>query len=181
VAVNAYLLITLADGSFLKSENSQQLGSGFQDPFPGRPALGPGKILFPLQSYSVGVSTAVTIGTKGGVGAGKPDFGDLAVMRFFDVATTTFFIDLCSGKALKFVDLLISSTINADESTFAGFGLGKVLLSGLQWSGSEETPEESVSFAYGQIWTGYRVQNTQTDAFGPWAIRSWDRTKNAPI
>jgi type VI secretion system secreted protein Hcp len=180
VANNAYLLITLSDGTFLKSETIQQIGSGFQDPFPGRPQLGPGKILFPLQSYSLGASNTVTIGSKGGMGAGKPDFGDLAVMRFLDVATTTFFIDLCSGKALKFVDVLISKTVDSNESTFAGFGLGKVLLTSLEWSGSEETPEESVSFAYGQIWTGYRVQNPQS-TFGPWTIKGWDRTKNAAL
>jgi type VI protein secretion system component Hcp len=181
VATNAYLVITLSDGTFLKSENIQEIGSGFQDPFPGRPPLGPGKILFPLLSYSLGASNAATIGPKGGMDAGKPDFGDLSVMRLLDVATTTFFIDLCSGKALKFVDVLVSKAIDSNEFTFAGFGLGKVLLTSLEWSGSEETPDESVSFAYGQIWTGYRMQNAQTGAFGPWAIKGWDRTKNAAL
>jgi type VI protein secretion system component Hcp len=174
------MVITLSDGELLKSENAQELGSGFQDPFPGRPALGPGKVLFPLQSFSTGLSTTVTVAAKTGIDAGKPDFGDLSVMRFLDVATTTFFIDLCSGKAIKYVDVLIAKA-GDPPTTFAGFGLGKVLVSSLQWSGSEETPEESVSFAYGQIWMAYRVQNPQSDAYGSWAIKGWDRTKNAAL
>jgi type VI protein secretion system component Hcp len=181
VAVNAYLLITLNDGTFLKSEHSQVLGSDFKDPFPGRPALGPGKILFPILSYSLGASNAVTVGSKTGVSAGKPEFGDLAVMRFFDVATTTLFADVAAGRAFKFVDVLLAKSTTDPESTFAGFGLGKVLLTSIQWSGSEESPSESVSFAYGQIWTAYRAQSASSGTYGPWSIKGWDRMADKSI
>ncbi len=184
MAVNAYLVVTLNDGSFLKSENIQTVNSSFASPYPfhGRPSLTSAKNpLFEIQSYSTGVSTQVTIGSKG-TGAGKPDFSDLALMRFFDVATTTFFADLCAGKSLKYADLLLTKSTGgqSQETVFAAFGLGKPILTSLQWSGSQESPEESVAFAYAQLSLAYRAQNP-TGGFGLWAVKGWDRTTNTPI
>ena len=126
----------------------------------------------------MGVSTQVTVGPKG-TGAGKPDLSDLSLMRFFDVATTTFFADLCAGKTLRYADLLLAKDNGETQVVFAAFGLGKPILTGLQWSGSSETPEESVSLAYAQFSLAYRVQNAKGN-FGPWAVKGWDRTTNTP-
>jgi len=180
VAVNAYLLITQKNGAFLKSENSVAVGSGFANPFPGRPSIdGAQNALFPVQSFSMGVDAPVTISSRG-PGSGKPDFADLSVMRAIDVASPTLFIQLCTGRTFDFADLLLT-TMNGDiETVFAAYGLGLVFTHAQQWSGSSDTPEESLSFAFGQFWTGYRVIDSQGRP-GKWIVKGWDRVENKAL
>ena len=180
MAVNAYLLITQKNGGFLKSENQLAIGPGFANPFPGRPPIsGAQNALFPVQSFSMGVDTPITMSSRG-PGAGKPDFSDLSLMRSIDIASPTLFIQMCAGRTFEYADLLLT-TVSADvETVFAAYGLGLVYTHAQQWSGSSETPEESVSFAFGQFWTGYRVIDSQGNP-GKWLVKGWDRVENRAL
>lgn len=184
MSANAYLVITLADGNLLKSEYDVDLSNNryMENPFPGRPALTSGKNpLFPLASFDLAVSTDVTVDPQTGLKAGKPHFKDLAVMRILDVATTTLFISLVSGEAVKYADVLLTKATGGStgEAVYTAFGLGNVLFSALQWSDGEEATQESVSLTYRKLWTAYRVQKPD-GSYAKWTVQGWDRLKNGP-
>jgi type VI protein secretion system component Hcp len=182
---NAYLVITLSNGTLLKSEYQIDFANNqyMQNPFPGRPALKSDQNpLFPLASFNLGVSTDVGIGSQNGPQAGKPHFKDLAVARMLDIATTTLFIDLVSGDSVKYADVLLTKSAggNGVGAVFSAFGLGTVLFSSLQWSDDEEATRESVSLFYRKLWTAYRVQKPD-GSYASWTVKGWDRLKNAPV
>jgi type VI protein secretion system component Hcp len=184
VSADAYLVITMNDGTLLESEYSIDFSKDryMENPFPGRPKLSSGKNpLFEIESYGLGLSTDVTLDTQTGLRAGKPHFKDLAVTRKLDVATTTLFSYLVAGEPVKYADVLLTkaSGTNTLGAVYCAFGLGTVLFSSLQWSDDDEAPVESVSLSGRKYWTAYRRQKPSGN-FDDWTVRGWDRIKNAP-
>jgi len=128
VAVNAYLYIDGVEGPSTSR-------SGHID----------------VLSFSWGVSQTTTYGA-GASGkeakAGRADFSNLTIMKVLD-KTTPLLCDHCSsGDILKKVYLLYDKPVGDKQQAYFRIWIKDALITGVQLSGSNENPSESVSFAY---------------------------------
>jgi type VI secretion system secreted protein Hcp len=177
VAIDTFLIAADRNGQLLTSE-SQINPTGIVDPLPNRPDIS--RAIFEIEDFSTDIAQTVTIGASSGTGTGKVNFSPLHITRKVDKQSPTLFLDICQGVPLKYVDIL-QRRASADGSgqVFFVLGFGTVLLSDLSWSHDEDTPMETVTLQYGEMWLAYRQQNPD-GSLGPWIIKGWNRITNMP-
>jgi type VI secretion system secreted protein Hcp len=103
-----------------------------------------------LQSFSVGVSNASsTTARAGSTGqiAAKPDCSDLSVMKQLDAASPPLIGAALTGQTIKTVKVIYTKPSADAQVDFFTLTLGNVKITSVQESGSNETPEESISFS----------------------------------
>ncbi len=137
-----------------------------------------------LYSFSFGASNPATIGAgTTGVGGGKVSVSSFNVMKKTDATSPLLFQQCCLGKhfaTAKVVLMKASGDPNALQ--YLTYDFTEVYVESVQWSGSaggDESPSESVSFAFGKVQINYTPQ-TATGASGSPVRGSWDLTKATP-
>jgi type VI secretion system secreted protein Hcp len=131
-------------------------------------------------SFSFGASNPVTIGsTASGGGGGKVSLSSFNVMKKTEKSSPLLFKACAAGNHYdKAVITLRKAGGAAGQVTFLTYEFETVYVESIQWSGSsggDDTPTESVSFAFGKVTVTYTPQDKAGKAGQP-VVASWDTT-----
>ena len=117
-----------------------------------------------LESYSFGVTNAVSVGRGSGAGVGRATLNELIVVKRVDKSSPTLLLDCAMGKVLPAVQLISRRSPNL---VYLQITLSNALVSSFQEGGSQgELPLEQISFTYQKLSYAYAPQlpNGQLDA-----------------
>lgn len=131
-----------------------------------------------ILSWSWGASNPATIGTRGGLSAGRVAITDLTLMKFLDSATPKLFELVTRGTHTPKAELIVRKEGDA-RFDYLRITLEDVRVSSLQLSAATDRPSESVSLSFGKVTVEYRPQSP-TGSGLTWIPASWDLTKVAP-
>jgi type VI secretion system secreted protein Hcp len=137
-----------------------------------------------LSSFSWGASNPTTVGHGTGMAAGKVALSDFSVMKVTDKASPTLFANCCSGKPIdKGYVFIQKATGGATGETYLQYDFTNIFTTSLQWSGStggDDSPSESVSFAYEQVQITYKPQDAK-GALGKQVLAGWNQALNKKL
>jgi len=133
-------------------------------------------------SFSCGASNPTTVGTtSGGLSAGKASVSGFNIMKKQEKSSTKLFAQCCAGnhydKAV--VEMRKATGIDGGQKTFMKYTFENVFVESIQWSGStggDDTPTESVSFAYAKVTMDYFKQDMKGQVSNA-GTASYDVTK----
>jgi len=116
-----------------------------------------------IYSFSWGASAPVTIGPgTTGMSASRVSISSFNVMKKTDVASPKLFKACCTGDHYaKMKVSLRKQTGTGGQDNFLIYDFEEVYVESIQWSGSsggDDTPTESVSFAFGKVTVEYKEQ-----------------------
>jgi type VI secretion system secreted protein Hcp len=114
-------------------------------------------------SFSWGASAPVTIGAGStGVSASRVSISSFNVMKKTDIASPKLFNAACLGTHIPTMKVSMrKQTGTGGQDTFLIYSFDEVMVESIQWSGSsggDDTPTESVSFAFGKVTVEYKQQ-----------------------
>ena len=132
-------------------------------------------------SFSWGASAPVTVGSgSSGISASKVSISSFNVMKKTDKASPKLFKACCTGDHIK--QMIVSmrkQTGTGGQDVFLIYTFDTVFVESIQWSGSsggDDTPTESVSFAFGKVTVEYKTQD-KTGKLVSGTPVVWDLTK----
>jgi type VI secretion system secreted protein Hcp len=132
-----------------------------------------------IQSFSWGAANPATIGAGGGGGGGgKVSVSTFNIMKKSDAASPLLFQACCQGDHYDKATVTLNKAGGKSPVDFIKYEFEKVYVENIQWSGSsggDDTPSESVSFAFGKVSVTYTPQNPDGSKGSP-AVGSWDLT-----
>ncbi len=133
-----------------------------------------------IYSFSWGASNPVTVGSgTTGMGAGKVSLSSFSIMKKTDKASPQLFLACCQGKHITKGTVTMRKA-GTTQNTFLTYEFTELMVESIQWSGSsggDDSPTESVSFAYASVMTKYSAQKTDGTMDSP-VPAGWDQTKN---
>ena len=138
-----------------------------------------GKKAFEIHSFSFGGNNPVTIGSQsGGAGAGKVTLSPFSIMKVTDAASPALFANCCNGSHFDEMHVVLRKA-GGSAIEFLKYDFTEVFVESIQWGGSrgDDSPTESVSFAYGTVAVTYSPQTTKGGAGTP-ITANWDLTQN---
>lgn len=122
------------------------------------------KKAFEIYSFSWGASNPVTIGSaSGGAGAGKVSLSSFNIMKKTDSSSTALFANCCAGTHFDKAHVVLRKA-GGTQLPYLTYDFEEVFVDSVQWSGSsggDDTPTESVSFAFGKVNLEYSPQSTK--------------------
>ena len=125
---------------------------------------------FEIFSFSWGASNPTTVGTTGGRTVGRQGLG-LQLQRHEEVGEVVPEAVRCllHGPALQTAQVVCRKAAGTagKQSTFIQYDFTDVMVESVQWSGSsggDDTPTESVSFAFAKVKITYNSQDSATGA-----------------
>lgn len=132
-------------------------------------------------SFSWGASSPVTIGSgTGGISASRVSISSFNVMKKTEVSSPKLFKACCTGEHLtKMTVSMRKQTGTGGQDVFLIYTFDEVLVESIQWSGSsggDDTPTESVSFAFGKVTVEYKTQGKDGKLVAGTPV-VWDVTK----
>ena len=132
-------------------------------------------------SFSWGASSPVTIGSgTAGISASKVSISSFNVMKKTDIASPKLFKAVCLGDHIPtMIVSMRKQTGVGGQDVFLIYTFTEVMVESLQWSGSsggDDTPTESVSFAFGKVQFEYKTQGTDGKLVAGTPV-VWDITK----
>lgn len=134
-----------------------------------------------IESFSFGASNPVSIGTAStGAGAGKVSLSSFNTLKRTDSSSPVLFQKCCSGQHFAKVSLALNKAGGDAAVKFLQYDFTEVFVDSIQWSGSgggEETPSESLSFAFASINVTYTPQKVTGEA-GSAIVAGWDVKAN---
>lgn len=116
-----------------------------------------------IYSFSWGASNPVTIGpgTSGAAGS-RVSISSFNIMKKTDVASPKLFKACCLGTHIdKITVSMRKQTGTGGQDAFLIYKFEEAFVESIQWSGSsggDDTPSESVSFAFGKVTVEYKTQ-----------------------
>ena len=139
---------------------------------------------FEIYSFSWGASNPTTVSTTGGgLSAGKVSVSSFNVMKKTEKSSAPLFAACCTGQhyATATVIMRKATGTSGQQQVFIQYDFTDVMVESVQWSGSsggDDTPTESVSFAFGKVAITYSGQDTATGALSTSAgsSASWNLT-----
>jgi len=136
-----------------------------------------------IYSFSWGASnpTTVSSGTSGLAG-GKVSVSSFNCMKKTETSSAPLFAACCAGQHYETatVEMSKATGTSGQQQVFLKYEFSDVMVESIQWSGStggDDTPTESVSFAFAKVAVTYSKQDEQTGAMSPAGNASWDLTK----
>jgi type VI secretion system secreted protein Hcp len=163
----------MAFDTFLKIEGPEVKGECTAKGFEGQ---------FEIYSFSWGASNPVTIGSGStGVSAGKVSISSFNVMKKTETASATLFSAICTGQHFDkaTVTLRKATGESGGQAMFLQYIFENVMVESIQWSGStggDDTPTESLSFAFGKVSITYMKQGAKVGTLAVGGTASWDQT-----
>jgi type VI secretion system secreted protein Hcp len=168
MAFDTYMIID--DGSVVKGEAT---ADGL------KPATG----WFEIYSFSWGASNPTTVGSGAtGLSAGKVSVSSFNVMKKTEESSAPLFQACCTGQHFKKSEVWLRKATGTagKQQVFLKYTFHDVMVESVQWSGSsggDDTPTESVSFAFAKVEIEYSEQDTETGGMKTAGQASWDLTK----
>ena len=116
-----------------------------------------------IYSFSWGASAPVTIGPgTTGMSASRVSISSFNVMKKTDKASPRLFKAACLGEHITQMKVSMrKQTGTGGQDSFLIYTFDEVMVESVQWSGSsggDDTPTESVSFAFGKVTVEYKEQ-----------------------
>lgn len=131
-------------------------------------------------SFSWGASAPVTVSAgSGGISASKVSISSFNIMKKTDIASTKLFENCCLGKHIDTLTVSMRKQTGAGQEAFLIYDFTEVFVESIQWSGSsggDDTPTESVSFAFGKVQVEYKTQGKDGKLVAGTPV-VWDLTK----
>ena len=138
------------------------------------------KKAFEIYSFSWGASNPVTVGSAAeGMGAGKVSLSSFSVMKKTDNTSPTLFKACCTGTHYPSASVVLRKA-GGKPVDYIQYDFKEVMVESVQWSGSsggDDSPAESVSFAYGEVTINYTPQKTDGTA-GTKNSAKWSQVTN---
>ncbi len=135
---------------------------------------------FEIYSFSWGASNPTTIGSATtGSGAGKVSISSFNVMKKTDSASPSLFLNCSKGQHFTEAHVVLRKA-GGTAITYLEYDFEEVFVESIQWSGSsggDDTPSESVSFAFGKVNIKYTPQ-AEKGGKGTAIPASWDLRQN---
>jgi type VI secretion system secreted protein Hcp len=132
-------------------------------------------------SFSWGASAPVTVGPgTSGMSASRVSISSFNVMKKTDVASPKLFKACCTGEHItKMTVSMRKQTGTGGQEAFLIYKFDEVMVESVQWSGSsggDDTPTESVSFAFAKVTVEYKTQGKDGKLVAGTPV-VWDLTK----
>ena len=138
---------------------------------------------YEIYSFSWGASNPVTIGSAStGTGGGKVSISSFNIMKKSDNASPTLFSACAQGVHFPKATVVMRKA-GGSQLVYLTYNFTEVYVESIQWSGSsggDDTPTESVSFAFKSVTISYQPQDTTGAAVGSPSTASWDVSLNTP-
>jgi type VI secretion system secreted protein Hcp len=134
-----------------------------------------------IYSFSFGASNPTTIGSGAtGISAGKVSISSFNVMKKTEKSSPPLFSSCCNGKHFDTATVTCrKATGESGQKAFLVYTFSDVMVESIQWSGSsggDDTPTESISFAFGKVAINYQQQDSKGGSVGNAVQASWDLT-----
>ena len=126
-----------------------------------------------ILSFSLGASNPTTVGSgSAGLSGGKVTVSSFNIMKKTDCASPVMFQKLCIGDHFDTANVVLNKASGEKSSAlaFLKYDFEQVFVESIQWSGStggDDTPTESVSFAFGKVTITYTQQTAGGTAGKP--------------
>jgi type VI secretion system secreted protein Hcp len=135
-----------------------------------------------IYSFSWGASNPTTVSSGAtGLSAGKVSISSFNVMKKTEKSSPTLFSACCAGKHFATATVTMrKATGDGGQKAFLTYTFTDVMVESVQWSGStggDDTPTESVSFAFAKVAISYQQQDSAAGSVGDPVKASWDLTK----
>lgn len=132
-------------------------------------------------SFSWGASSPVTIGSgTGGISASRVNISSFNVMKKTEVSSPKLFKACCLGEHIDTMKVSMRKQAGVGgQDVFLIYTFNEVMVESIQWSGSsggDDTPTESVSFAFGKVTVEYKTQGKDGKLVAGTPV-VWDITK----
>jgi len=130
-------------------------------------------------SFSFGASNPTSVGSgAGGMSAGKVSVSSFNIMKKTDISSPTLFQTCCIGDHFKTAVVTLNKASGEKDKSlaFLKYEFEECFIESIQWSGSsggDDTPTESVSFAFAKVTITYTAQSKTGVAAKP-SVASWD-------
>ena len=134
-------------------------------------------------SFSFGASNPTTVGSGSkGLSAGRVSISSFNVMKKSDDSSPVLFQWCCAGEHIAKASVIMRKAGGVDnkQQTFLQYDFTGLMVESVQWSGSsggDDTPTESVSFAFATVTITNYVQDTAKGGVKKGNGASWDLTK----
>jgi type VI secretion system secreted protein Hcp len=142
------------------------------------------KNAFEIYSFSWGASNPATIGSGStGLAAGKVSLSSFNVMKKTDSSSTALFQACATGAHYPTAVVELRKAAGTSQLVFLTYTFTEVMIESIQWSGSsggDDTPTESVSFAFGKVAISYNQQDSTGAAKGGAKTGGWNVMTNTP-
>jgi type VI secretion system secreted protein Hcp len=138
------------------------------------------KKAFEIASFSWGASNPVTVGSgTTGMSGGKVSISSFNVMKKTDNSSPTIFQACCQGTHYPQATVVLRKS-GGKPVDYIEYDFKEVMVESVQWSGSnggDDSPTESVSFAFGEVTINYTPQKTDGTA-GTKNSSKWSQVTN---
>jgi type VI secretion system secreted protein Hcp len=140
---------------------------------------------FEIASFSWGANNPTTVGTGAtGLSAGKVSVSSFSIMKKSENASALLFSACCNGHHFEKAQIVMrKATGTGGQQPFLKYEFEDVMVESIQWSASagtgDDTPIESISFAFAKLNIQYAKQNTASGILEAGNSSSWDLTKAA--
>jgi type VI secretion system secreted protein Hcp len=147
----------------------------------------PQKGCIDIISFSFGASNPSTVSSgKSGLSAGKVHVGGFNIMKKMDAASNVLFAHCCTGDHFNNAEVFMRKATGKDggQKIFLNYKFEHVMVDSIQWSGSsggDDSPTESVQFAFANFTTTYHKQGMDGKSMTPVGPVGWDLNKNAKV
>jgi type VI secretion system secreted protein Hcp len=138
---------------------------------------------FEIFSFSWGASNPTTVGSGShGLSAGKVSVSSFNVMKKSESASADLFQACCVGQHYPTAQVVMrkATGTSGKQQIFLQYDFTDVMVESIQWSGSsggDDTPTESLSFAFATVSIKYFTQDTASGTMKASSQASWDLTK----
>lgn len=115
-------------------------------------------------SFSWGASNPTTVEGNAGISASKVSISSFNVMKRTDRASPNLFLACCGGEVYPTMTVTLrktAGTADKPHEDYIIYEFSNVMVESIQWSGSsggDDTPTESVSFAFSKVLIKYKPQ-----------------------
>jgi type VI secretion system secreted protein Hcp len=140
---------------------------------------------FEIYSFSLGASNPTTVGSGAqGLSAGKVSVSSFNIMKKSEQSSPLLFAACCAGQHYPTAKVVLRKATGTAglQKIFLQYDFTDVMVESIQWSGStggDDTPTESVSFAFAKIKISTWKQDTATGGLAAGNGAQWDLTKVA--
>ena len=169
----------MAIDAFIKFEGGKNkiVGESLDKSFPGSAGWSS------LTSVTFGSKNTANIGTaSAGAGSGKVTFDDFSIIKNVDNGSPQFFMALCAGDHYDTVTIAIRKAAGGNAAStqpFLQYKFALVFVTSISTTvaAEDESPSETISYAYGATQIQYTPQKTD-GSFGTANPTQWSRVKN---
>lgn len=136
-----------------------------------------------IYSFSWGASNPTTVGPGAtGLSAGKASISSFNIMKKTEVSSTSLFAACCAGQHYTGAEVTMrkATGTSGEQKAFLTYTFTDIMVESIQWSGSsggDDTPTESVSFAFAKVAIEYFKQDEGSGSMASAGTASWDLTK----